>query len=150
MSKKANPALVGSFVVGAVVLVAIAVVALGGADLFRARPRAVAYFDGSVSGLSVGAPVTWLGVRIGSVTEIRMDFDASRRTVRIPVFIEFEPERVNILGGDEEAIRVKDLVQKGLRAQLQSQSMSPASSMSISRCGPTRLFTWKGPDSSSF
>lgn len=123
MSKRANPALIGSFVIGAVVLVVIAVVALGGADLFRSRPRAVAYFAGSVSGLSVGAPVTWLGVRIGSVTEVRMDFDATRRTVRIPVFMEFEPERVNIVGGDRANIHLKDLVDKGLRAQLQLQSM---------------------------
>ena len=123
MSKKANPALVGSFVVGAVVLIVIAVVALGSADLFRSRPRAVAYFDTSVNGLNVGAPVTWLGVRIGSVTEIRMDFDAERRSVRIPVFMEFEPERLNVIGGDADTIRIKDLVTKGLRAQLQSQSM---------------------------
>lgn len=123
MSKKANPALVGSFVMGAVALVVIAVVGLGGADLFRSRPKAVAYFSGSVSGLSVGAPVTWLGVPIGSVTEVRMDFDATRRAVRIPVFMEFEPERINIVGGDRENIHIKDLVDKGLRAQLQLQSM---------------------------
>lgn len=123
MSKKANPALVGSFVIGAVALIVIAVVALGSADLFRSRPRAVAYFQGSVNGLDVGAPVTWLGVRIGSVTEVRMDFDATRRLVRIPVFMEFEPERVNIIGGDAETIKIKDLVNKGLRAQLQLQSL---------------------------
>ncbi len=123
MSKKASPALVGSFVVGAVVLVAIAVAVIGGANLFQSRPRAVAYFDGSVNGLSVGAPVTWLGVRIGSVTEVRMEFDAQRRAVRIPVFMEFEPERVNIVGGEADTIKIRDLVSKGLRAQLQMQSL---------------------------
>ncbi len=123
MSKKASPALVGSFVIGAIVLIIIAVVALGSADLFRNRPRAVAYFQGSVNGLAVGAPVTWLGVRIGSVTEVRMDFDAQRRAVRIPVFMEFEPERVNIVGGEADTIKIKDLVNKGLRAQLQLQSL---------------------------
>src|ERR1700743_515716 len=119
MSKKANPALVGSFVIGAIVLVVIAIVALGSANLFQSRPHAVAYFPGSVNGLAVGAPVTWLGVRIGSVTEVRMDFDAQRRAVRIPVFMEFEPERVNIVGGEADTIKIKDLVSKGLRAQLQ-------------------------------
>ncbi len=123
MSKKANPALVGSFVIGAIALVIVVVVALGSADLFRSRPRAVAYFQGSVNGLAVGAPVTWLGVRIGSVTEVRMDFDATRRSVRIPVFMEFEPERVNIVDGDADTIKIKDLVSKGLRAQLQLQSL---------------------------
>ena len=91
--------------------------------MFQSRPRAVAYFDGSVNGLSVGAPVTWLGVPIGSVTEIHMEFDAVRRTVRIPVFMEFEPERVNIVGGRADTIRIRDLVAKGLRAQLQMQSL---------------------------
>jgi paraquat-inducible protein B len=123
MSKKANPALVGSFVAGALALIVVAVIALGGSQLFRERPRAVAYFDGSVNGLQVGAPVTWLGVRIGSVTEVRMDFDANRRTVRIPVFMEFEPERINIVGGDAELLKIRDLVAKGLRASLQQQSL---------------------------
>lgn len=123
MSKKANPALIGSFVVGALALVVAAVVGLGGAELFQSRPRAVAYFDGSVNGLAVGAPVTWLGVKIGTVTSVRMDFDANRRSVRIPVFMEFEPERINIIGGEQDYIRVKDLVAKGLRAQLQLQSL---------------------------
>jgi len=123
MSKKANPALIGSFVVGALVLVVVAVVILGGQELFRPRPRAVAYFDGSVNGLQVGAPVTWLGVRIGSVTEVRMDFDANRRTVRIPVFMEFEPERINIVGGSADLLKIRDLVAKGLRASLQQQSL---------------------------
>jgi paraquat-inducible protein B len=123
MSKKASPALVGSFMIGAVALVAVAVVALGGADVFQSRPQAIAYFDGSVNGLSVGSPVTWSGVRIGSVTQVRMEFDAQRRTVRIPVSMEFEPERVNIVSGSASTIKIRDLVGQGLRAQLQTQSL---------------------------
>ena len=122
MSKKASPTLVGSFVVGALALVVIAVIILGGTKLFSERPRAVAYFDGSVNGLAVGAPVTWLGVRIGEVTEVRMDFDVNRRAVRIPVFMEFEPERINIVNGNADLIKVRDLVAKGLRASLQQES----------------------------
>jgi paraquat-inducible protein B len=122
MSKKASPTLVGAFVVGALALVIVTVIGLGGAEVFRSRPRAVAYFEGSVNGLQVGAPVTWLGVRIGSVTEVRMDLDVNRRTVRIPVFMEFEPERINIVGGAADLLKIRDLVSKGLRASLQQQS----------------------------
>ncbi len=125
MSKKANPAVVGGFVLGAVALVVAAVAVLGSGDLFHSRPRAVSYFEGSVRGLSVGAPVTWQGVPIGSVTEIRMELDPDKHTIRIPVFMEFQPERVNIVGvnAQQGEIRIKDLVYKGLRAQLQLQSM---------------------------
>jgi paraquat-inducible protein B len=122
MSKKANPTLIGAFVVGALALIIVAVIGLGGSEIFRSRPRAVAYFDGSVNGLAVGAPVTWLGVRIGSVTEVRMDLDVNRRSVRIPVFMEFEPERINIVGGNADLLKIRDLVAKGLRASLQQQS----------------------------
>ena len=123
MSKRANPTLIGAFVVGAVAIVIAVVVALIGSALFREKPHAVAYFEGSVDGLLVGAPVTWLGVRIGEVTEVRVELDAVRHSVDIPVFMEFDPDRINIVGGSADLIRVTDLIKRGLRAQLQLQGL---------------------------
>jgi paraquat-inducible protein B len=56
MSKRANPTLVGGFVLGALGLLILAIIVFGSGSLFRERPRAVAFFEGDIQGLSVGAP----------------------------------------------------------------------------------------------
>ena len=61
MSKKASPAIIGGFVVGALALLVLALVVLGGQDLFRERSLYVSIFDGSVQGLRVGANVNFCG-----------------------------------------------------------------------------------------
>ena len=65
----ARPAAVGGFVLGALALVVVAILLFGGSHLFAPRFRAVAFFHGSVAGLEIGAPVTFRGVRIGSVQQ---------------------------------------------------------------------------------
>lgn len=86
------------------------------------------YFDGSVRGLDVGAPVEFRGLRIGSVAEVRLDFDPASDRIRIPVMLEIEPQR---LLGDiapaqmerEKHQHMAQLVRRGLRAQLKSGSL---------------------------
>ena len=58
MSKKANPTLVGGFALGAIALAVLAIALLGSGSLFSYRPKAVAFFQGNIQGLTVGAPVT--------------------------------------------------------------------------------------------
>ena len=70
MNKKISPTLIGAFVVGAVALLVIAVIAFGSGRLFRETKEFVLYFDGTVNGLHVGAPVKFKGVEIGSVKDI--------------------------------------------------------------------------------
>ena len=87
----------------------------------------VAYFDGSVRGLQVGAPVEFRGIRIGSVTDVALEIDRESTSVRIPVTFQIEPQRVNVVGVAAEASqgqrggheRMARLVESGLRAQLQ-------------------------------
>lgn len=133
MSKQANPTLIGAFVVGALVLGVGAVMILGGGELFRERDRYVLFFEGSVKGLNVGAPVTFRGVRIGTVTDVSIEVDPKRQQFLIPVFIETEPGRIKVLDletmGPEELARLgselsmEELVNAGLRGQLQLQSL---------------------------
>ncbi len=87
----------------------------------------VLYFNDSVRGLSPGAPVTFRGLELGRVIDVRIEFDPNKLNVRIPVLIEVEPERFNIVSFDtqqaqETLVGMQDvidaLVQKGLRAQL--------------------------------
>ena len=76
---KANPAVIGGFVIGAIALIVIGLLVYGGAGWFVQRNKYVAYFPGSVKGLLVGAPVDFRGVTIGQVTEIRVLFNPQRR-----------------------------------------------------------------------
>ena len=55
MSRKANPTLIGAFVLGGVLLAVIAVVVFGSGRMFRPTETFMSFFDGSVAGLNVGA-----------------------------------------------------------------------------------------------
>ena len=63
-------AAIGTFVVGGLVLALAAIILFGNFDLFSPRRRAAVVFDGSISGLSIGAPVSFRGVRVGAVERI--------------------------------------------------------------------------------
>jgi paraquat-inducible protein B len=129
MSKRANPALIGAFVAGAVVLAVAAILILGSGQLFVKKPHFVLYFKGSVKGLNVGSPVNFRGVNIGTVTNIQLVMGASESEIRIPVTIEINPEnfiRSNTLHRQMSAGSTENLAQlikAGLRAQLQLQSL---------------------------
>ena len=94
MSKKANPTLVGGFALGAIALTVFAVILLGSGSLFRYRPKAVAFFQGNIQGLTIGAPVTLDGVSIGTVTDIKIEVTRGLVPL-IPVYMEFDPERLH-------------------------------------------------------
>ena len=98
MSKPANKRLIGVFVLGAIALLVIAVVVLGSGKFFRKTFKAVCFFEGSVGGLSVGAPVVFNGVRIGEVTDVVLRYDTRDLTATIPVYIEIDPQRMETVG----------------------------------------------------
>src|SRR5262249_59058937 len=72
MSKRANPTAIGAFVLGALALVVFGLITLGGLQLFKKELPFVMFFGGDVGGLDVGAPVEIRGVKIGTVTQIRL------------------------------------------------------------------------------
>jgi phospholipid/cholesterol/gamma-HCH transport system substrate-binding protein len=122
--KRANPKLIGAFVVGAVALVVIGVLLLGGAKFLTEKRGFVAYFEGSVKGLNIGASVEFQGVRVGSVTDIQLQFLTAENEFRIPVFFQIEPGRMTQVGHHVAARGqlLKPLIARGLRAQLEMQS----------------------------
>ena len=125
MSKQASKTLIGAFVVVALGLVIAGVVVFGSGRLFRKVEKAVMYFEGSVQGLQVGAPVMFRGVQIGHVTNIVMEFNAKDLTALIPVYTEFYPGKIipiGGLGGSFDQQYRQALIEKGLRAQLVLQS----------------------------
>jgi len=128
MGKKANPAVVGLFVLGALVLAVVGVLVFGSGKLFRNTVEVVMYFPGSVDGLSVGAPVKFKGVDIGSVSNIQLVLSAGERgpEARIPVYAVIDPSKIRTEGQDVRFPNPEarqELIDRGMRAQLQSQSL---------------------------
>jgi paraquat-inducible protein B len=127
MAKRANPALIGAFVVGALTLAVVGVVVFGGGRFFRVTKPVVAYFEGSVKGVSIGAPVTFQGVKIGSVTDVRVVIDAKDLKISTPVFFEIDASRLTEVSGQKITFRsdapaFKLLVDRGFRAVLETHS----------------------------
>lgn len=123
---KANPAVIGGFVVGAIALIVIGLLVFGGTNWFVQRNKYIAYFPGSVKGLQVGAPVDFRGVTIGQVTDISVLFDPQEISAQIPVVMEFDPTQIQVVGQEPIVSREEDaerLIEAGFRAQLQSQSL---------------------------
>ncbi len=128
MSKKANPALIGLFVVGAAALAVAAAVVLGSGKLFRETRRAVTYFDGSVVGLQAGSGVVFRGVPIGAVTEVVAVVDRQSLEIQIPVVLELYPDSMRIAAGADAPRRpfeetMAELVSRGLRSKLIPESL---------------------------
>jgi paraquat-inducible protein B len=100
----------------------------------------VLYFDESLRGLSVGAPVTLFGLTVGRVAEVGLTFDSAKLNIRPRVLITFFPEKVTErLTGAERGSNGTDLVaitpatrarllhhlieDRGLRAQLETGNL---------------------------
>jgi paraquat-inducible protein B len=103
-------------------------VAIGSGRLFQERQHFVAYFGESIKGLAIGAPVTFQGVRVGSVTDIRVVVYREAQQIRSPVFFEISAGRIGEADGREfrfsrDGSDAKLLFDRGLRAQLQLQSL---------------------------
>jgi paraquat-inducible protein B len=131
MSRKANPTLIGAFVLGALALTIAATLLVAGNSWFGGEKRKlVMYFEGAAQGLQVGAPVMFLGVKVGTVKEIHLGLDDQAQPERrfvVAVGVDVLPHVVRTHDGkpiDMQAhAKVRDLVDRGLRAQLRMQSL---------------------------
>jgi len=120
---------------------------------YKERKPWVLYFNGSVRGLEVGAPVEMRGIKIGEVTDITLEFDQKKGAFRIPVLIGVEPERIQFVGTGKElspAERMHGmdiLVGKGLRAQLKTGSLLTGQlliSLDMYPDAPPAKINWEG------
>jgi paraquat-inducible protein B len=130
MNKKISPTMIGAFVLGAMALIVIAILVFGSGRLFRQTRNFVLYFDTSVNGLRVGAPVKLKGVEIGSVKDIRILVGQGMAGDRIPVIIEIDLKKLTQRGAADAAEVTVDpaamqkvIVDRGLRGQLDLESL---------------------------
>ncbi len=126
MSKHANPTLIGIFVAGAIGLIVAGILIISGGKLLLIdKTNYVLYFQGSVKGLNIGSPVSFRGVNVGTVTDIQLVVDEEAVDVRIPVIIEIDNTKF-IRSQTAKLSRkasIDELIDAGLRAQLQLQSL---------------------------
>ncbi len=125
MNGKASRTLIGAFVVGAVVLIVAGLMVFGGGKFMKKTQEFVCFFEGSVKGLSVGAPVLVGGVKIGSVKRISIEYNPKTLSFYVPVILEAELNRIRLIKGERMPIdkMLPRLIKRGLRAQLNMGSL---------------------------
>lgn len=130
MSKQVSPTLIGGFVIGAVLLLALGFAVFGGAELLTRKAYFTTYFEGSVQGLRVGSNVIFRGVRVGSVKNIELLTEVETLEPLVRVTMQLNPESVKTLRGNEviegslqSVIGIERLLDAGLSAQLTSESL---------------------------
>lgn len=123
MRRQWTAILIGSFLLGSLAVAVIFIVFFGQSGFWKKKETFVLYFQNSVSGLNEGAPVQFRGVRVGKVKDIRLVANPETMSVRVPVFIEINSERVDWLEtGSSPQQLISSLVERGLRAQIELQS----------------------------
>ncbi len=144
-----NPAAIGAFVIGAILLLIVGLMTFGRGGLFTKNVTYQLYFDKSVNGLNVGSAVMFRGIKIGQVTDIRLALQVSdhfsAETNRWPIQVTvklfpkaFAPSETQTDSRVEQLLiqlnpaeSEKDMkawirnmvLEKGMRAQLQTQSI---------------------------
>ena len=89
----------------------------------------IVHFDASVRGLSIGAPVEFRGIKIGSVRDIALKINFQTLQVLVAVVIDIEPQRILGNGQLKERkiapryVAMNAMVKKGVRAQLKTGSL---------------------------
>jgi paraquat-inducible protein B len=115
--------MIGGFVVLAVMIMVASLVVFGSGKFFKKTNKYVLFFDEPISGLTVGSPVLFQGVPVGSVTSIILQADFVTMKTQIPILIEIDPEKWKVRAGERDYRKVAaKLIEMGLRAQLITQS----------------------------
>jgi paraquat-inducible protein B len=93
---------------------------------YREKIPFLAFFRGSVRGLSVGAPVELFGIQIGTVTGVTLKFDPDGLDSRVAVRAEIHPElflQPDQLRDNDPIEVSRRMVEHGLRAQLRTANL---------------------------
>lgn len=123
MSSRKNPSFViGSFIVGATILTFALLIFFSGGNMFTDKERIIMYFDGSVQGLVVGAPIKLKGVVVGEITDIRLHFQNEEPVILTAVSAELVMKRIHKKGAAITEEFFEESIKNGLRAQLNYQS----------------------------
>lgn len=120
---------IGAFVLGGLILTLAVIIFFGNFNIFSRNQQAIIVFPGSVTGLSIGAPVTFRGVQVGTVNSITLQFDPKDHKAYIPVIVTLDPRKVRLDGQhDDYKDFMKTMIENGLRAEISTESFVTGSS----------------------
>ena len=94
--------------------------------IYHRTVKVVMYFDESVRGLTMGAPVLLRGIPVGKVTDIKLEINAKTAEIHTPVIVEIEPDRIVVVNKQDNITpkdNIEQLIGKGMQAQLQTGSL---------------------------
>ncbi|MCQ9154215.1 MlaD family protein [Acidomonas methanolica] len=121
--------LVGAFVLGGVALLMAAFVLFGRFHPFEHKLYATLIFEGASSGLTVGSPVTFRGVQVGTVDKVSIEYDPPTRRAYIPVHITLQSTNISLTDGRKSTFpTIPELVAQGLRGEMNVKSFVTGSS----------------------
>jgi phospholipid/cholesterol/gamma-HCH transport system substrate-binding protein len=129
LRKRASRTVIGIFVVSALALVVAGVLIFGSGDFLKDRYKFILFFQDSVKGLNVGAPVVFLGVQVGEVKDISVIQDPSKSSFYIQVIVELTSGKIKqsltkVTSAPKETYEYcNQLIKQGLRAELGLQSV---------------------------
>jgi paraquat-inducible protein B len=136
---------IGVFVLGALAVAVIFVIAFGAGRWLRPKMVMETYFNESVQGIDVGTAIKYRGVTVGQVgrigftyTEYEQDKPPQLRRQYVMVEGIIRPE---LLSGDARAIDpkiVQDLVGRGLRVQMAAQGLTGTYYLELDYVDPKR------------
>ncbi len=127
MRKEPNKKLVGLFIVSGLSVLLIIIGLFLREKIFYGNnsKTLVMYFEESINGLNVGAPVVFKGVQIGKVADIDLIADTNTLDFSIPVYVRMVQRGKDNINSDEFDTKIEllnALIDKGLRARLTTQS----------------------------
>ena len=128
MSKKINTTSIGLFIVTGLSLGVAGLILFSSSKLFSVRHVRILYFNGSLNGLSEGAPVKYRGVTIGSVQRLMIRFNQATNDYAMPVLISLDEKLLHQRVGKDSMEFFTDrsmdaAIGEGLRASLQTESL---------------------------
>src|SRR5262245_10442071 len=140
----------GLFVVVTLTILALVLFVLGGRKLFQPTFTFETYFNESVAGLELGAPVRFRGVPLGQVSEILRSAATYEKDVPMEKRREYIVVRAKVNLSAEEAEQMNrdatQMVKKGLRAQTQLAGITGQQYLAIDFLDPAKYppleFQW--------
>jgi paraquat-inducible protein B len=127
MSVRANPTAIGLFMIGGMLLSVGGVAALASGSWFEKPSTFISYFEESVNGLEIGAPVKFQGVPVGRVTDLLIQIELGDKTFQVPVQYDVDLGKLTSEAGTfvdlEDPTVLRQQIADGLRAQLQMESI---------------------------
>jgi len=141
----------GVFVVVTVLIMAVVLFILGGRSLFQPTYTFETYFNQSVAGLEIGAPVKYRGVPLGEVSQIATSTSLYEADVPIGKRKGYIVVRAKVTVSKAQIREMKDdapeLVRLGLRAQTQLAGITGQQYLSLDLFDPAKNpplpFDWK-------